>query len=795
MRTLANYLCSSVCLSLAIGTSAAADTLLVPAQYPTIQAAVDAAVNGDTVLVSPGNYGAGFDFKGKRILVKGTLGALVTTIDLSANGGTAVWATSGEPAGTQLEGISLRGATSGALVMSGGSELNLVNCRIIECTKVGIESGSAIRAIGASIRASNCEIANHSSTHSLTGPSDVSLFGGAVAASSDSFLQFDYCTFLNCAVGVTRLDSESSVTTFAAGGAIAAVNSRVELLNCSLQNCRASVSRSNCAPTPCGFAGYGLTDSAGGAVYLQDAAQLTCVNSSIGTSSPCSATSTIERSEGYASPNPSILLRARGGAICVDGANTLLELRSCQFGANALAARIGSDYDSDSIHGSFRSVLATLDGCSVAFAPSSGSTPCLIEDCRFTGGSAAVELFVVGSPCVGSGCGGHNSYYSVVDHAAALSLKPGSTSVTLRDSEFWQVSRPAVQIRGGLAPLVTNCDFADNPQGGLRLEDTAATIIGSMFRRNGPPITAVNAGLGPTVMSCLFCENSPNALSGAWVDAGSNVFSAACVTNDCNGNGIDDGFEIQTGAALDCNHNGIPDSCDIAAHTSNDCDADEVPDECQFPTTTRTSLPLSPVQSGTTLTYAFQGLGVSGTDVVLSVTASADLSAATETVQVNSGSTILGTLFQAEGADCTSVTGELLISMQQFNSLLTGGGTLSLQFMPSFAVTPGTCTATSLVANLEYQTSVAGDCNANAIPDVCDILSGAATDANGNGVPDSCESAPSCPPDFNHDNQVGAEDIAFLLGAWGTAAADLTGDGTTGAPDLAALLSVWGPCR
>ena len=38
-------------------------------------------------------------------------------------------------------------------------------------------------------------------------------------------------------------------------------------------------------------------------------------------------------------------------------------------------------------------------------------------------------------------------------------------------------------------------------------------------------------------------------------------------------------------------------------------------------------------------------------------------------------------------------------------------------------------------------------------------------------------------------------DIAFLLNAWGTAAADLTGDGTTGSPDLAVLLNAWGPCN
>jgi PKD repeat protein len=46
-----------VTISIDVNAPPSADTLLVPAEYPTIQAAVDAAVTGDTVLVSPGTYG------------------------------------------------------------------------------------------------------------------------------------------------------------------------------------------------------------------------------------------------------------------------------------------------------------------------------------------------------------------------------------------------------------------------------------------------------------------------------------------------------------------------------------------------------------------------------------------------------------------------------------------------------------------------------------------------------------------------------------------------------------------
>jgi len=56
-------------------------TIKVPRDYTKIQAAINASVNGDTVLVAKGTYAENIDFKGKAITVKSSGGAKVTVID------------------------------------------------------------------------------------------------------------------------------------------------------------------------------------------------------------------------------------------------------------------------------------------------------------------------------------------------------------------------------------------------------------------------------------------------------------------------------------------------------------------------------------------------------------------------------------------------------------------------------------------------------------------------------------------------------------------------------------------
>ncbi|MEZ5065749.1 MAG: right-handed parallel beta-helix repeat-containing protein [bacterium] len=173
-------------------------TLRVPAEYQTINAALDASASGDTVLVAPGTYtdsevrGSGFTHRSCAFMVDGVLlrseaGPDVTVIDMQNAPGpqASVVECEGLPSETTaIEGFTLTGAPeggTGAWVvgvgrmsfrncifrdldagastgggLAGNGDVDVIDCEFVNCLATSggglIHSGGHLNLIGTSFR-------------------------------------------------------------------------------------------------------------------------------------------------------------------------------------------------------------------------------------------------------------------------------------------------------------------------------------------------------------------------------------------------------------------------------------------------------------------------------------------------------------------------------------------------------------------------------------------------------------------------------------------------------------------
>jgi hypothetical protein len=126
-------------------TSAGAAVVYVPDDYTSVQEAIDAAVDGDTVMVGPGTYRENIQIKDKKLTLVSTQGPETTIIDGGGMGSVVSLERGGS--GTLLEGFTL---TNGAAARGGGiyiywSSLVVRNCIIADNTATSHGGGVSVQ--------------------------------------------------------------------------------------------------------------------------------------------------------------------------------------------------------------------------------------------------------------------------------------------------------------------------------------------------------------------------------------------------------------------------------------------------------------------------------------------------------------------------------------------------------------------------------------------------------------------------------------------------------------------------
>ncbi len=184
--------------------SASATTRYVPSQYSTIQAAIDACANGDTVIVSPGTYYENINFNGKNITL--------TSLDPNDSNIAASTIIDGNAAGSV---ITFTGTEDESCVLSGFTITN----GYIDGNAMG--SGICGNNTGACVRKCNI-IANSTSSSAGTRGGGIANLHGYI---DSCLIQHNYTMrggggLYNCDGPITNCSILSNHTPLYSGGGL-----------------------------------------------------------------------------------------------------------------------------------------------------------------------------------------------------------------------------------------------------------------------------------------------------------------------------------------------------------------------------------------------------------------------------------------------------------------------------------------------------------------------------------------------------------------------------------------------
>ena len=502
---------------------------LVPFEYPNITAAINAAVNGDTVYIAPGAYYEKFNLGNKQVTLKSVGGADVTYIDGNGINGTLLTVNGGQTASTVIDGFTFWYAQGGHGLYIQNASPTVRNCRFLFNT---VADGAALRIESpSSASIEDCVVESNTATTS----------GGGVYSNTNP-------TF-------TRVTFRSN-TANDDGGAARLVGGSPRFIDCSFESNRA----------------IGAGDHRGGAVCASSCTNLSFVG--------CAFSDNLAQSSGDNADRFGF-----GGAVAVidcvrTGATPPQTFDNCTFDGNrAKATGNGGgvryakggavwDWNSDTSH---RDCTYSLN---IAETSSNGGR-------SSTGGAFWAALSnptIVGSEFLQN---------STVSNSAGESWGGGAhfeqtSNGTIDNCAFESNSAlrgGGLHLTGNSQPNVRNTSFKSNTAssagGGAYCNGSPAFFFTCDFRQNSAPSGSALATEGtsvPNVYGTTFCGNPGTDVAGNWFND-QNTISDLC--NDCNGNQVDDAQDIAKGTSADCNLNEVPDECDLDSDqdgTINACD-------------------------------------------------------------------------------------------------------------------------------------------------------------------------------------------------------------------------------
>ena len=503
---------------------------LVPFEYASITAAINAAQSGDTIFLAPGAYYEKFSFGNKQLTLKSVGGAAVTYIDGNGQNGTLLTINGGQTTASVVDGITFWYAQGGYALYIQNASPTVRNCRFLFNQ---VADGAAFR-IDAPSSAQIFDCLVEANTGYSTG-------GGLWTNTNPTFTR---TTFKNNIAG-------------GSGGGVRLQGGTASFVDCDFLGNRAQ----------------GGGDHRGGAVSASSTTNVSF--------SACVFEDNLATSDGDHADRVAV-----GGACafndCVfSGANPPRTFVDCVFEGNIARATGNHGGTRHAIAGAVYDYNSDLNYLNCNFLGNQAVTTSNAARKSWAGGMYATFSNPDLDGCVfdanatvsndgGESLGGAIYYEGASNGFIDNTLFKGNSARR----------GGAAYMTGNSQPDYATCDFDDNAAtergGGIYANVAPSFFFDCGFRRN----TAAAAGgsllysegvTGPIIFGSVICGHADPSVVGNWGNF-KNAVSSVCA--DCNGNGVEDVADIASGTSLDCNANAVPDDCEA------DSDGDGSIDTC-----------------------------------------------------------------------------------------------------------------------------------------------------------------------------------------------------------------------